>query len=110
MSLDILNGFNKFLNEEQIMNILNQPIDSNHLKWNSEKLIKATVINSEQIESMDINGYYAISTPIFTNDLQFAVVRLGYYCGNLCGEGCVILYQKKGSRWEPVDRTFCWES
>jgi hypothetical protein len=46
------------------------------------------------------NKYYTFTTPLFSSDGQYAVYVKEYRCGNLCGEGNIIVLHKTNTGWE----------
>ncbi|KEQ28717.1 hypothetical protein [Pedobacter antarcticus] len=49
-------------------------------------------------ESID-KTFYVISNPIFSKDHRFAILNKYFYCGGRCGNGSVLIYEKKGGEW-----------
>ena len=50
------------------------------------------------------NKYYSYSTPLLTSDGQYAVCVKEYRCGNMCGEGNIIVLRKTKEGWEIDDK------
>ncbi len=53
---------------------------------------------------------YYFSKPVFTDDGTFAVIKISYNCGSLCGYGCTYLFQKVNEDWKLIAQTNCWVS
>jgi hypothetical protein len=53
---------------------------------------------------------YYFSKPIFDNNNEYAIVSVGYVCGNLCGHGCTLLFKKINGKWTKLAETSCWIS
>ncbi|MBV9988333.1 MAG: hypothetical protein JO301_11685 [Chitinophagaceae bacterium] len=51
-------------------------------------------------------GYDYYSAPIFLRNYTLCVFSSYHYCGSLCGEGKITLYQKEDGQWKPVE-SFC---
>lgn len=54
------------------------------------------------------NGFYSISMPVFSKDLQKAYVRIGHLCGSLCGGGETRIYQYADDRWQLAEVVEVW--
>lgn len=53
---------------------------------------------------------YTFSKPIFSDNYEYAVIEMSYFCGPKCAYGCTFLFKKINSRWQKVAETNCWAS
>jgi len=57
------------------------------------------------------NNYaYSFSMPIYSLDRNFVIIQIDYYCGFMCSEQCIHIYQRKpdGKSWKEVTKWGCW--
>jgi hypothetical protein len=54
------------------------------------------------------NGYYAMSYPIVSNDLNYIIFYCEYNCGDRCGYGRLGLYTKDNNGWKLVKYYCNW--
>jgi len=52
------------------------------------------------------NGYYVLATPIFNSKFNYAIVHIGYVCGNRCGHFQYHLFKKTSHKWR-LEKSFC---
>jgi hypothetical protein len=55
-------------------------------------------------------GFTSISMPIFSSDNKLAYIRIGHFCGDLCGGGESRLYIYKNGKWEKIKSFSEWIS
>ncbi|WP_374949504.1 hypothetical protein [Mucilaginibacter sp.] len=58
----------------------------------------------------NVSTVYTFSRPIFLRHDKFVLFYVGYYCGNLCGEGSLAIYQQKDDYWIPTAIIYSWIS
>jgi hypothetical protein len=58
----------------------------------------------------DAGGIVSLSHVVFTEDRKTALVYVDYWCGSLCGEGSLYLYEKSGEGWNRVSDASLWVS
>ncbi|HEY1499804.1 MAG TPA: hypothetical protein VGF88_09520 [Acidobacteriaceae bacterium] len=58
------------------------------------------------------SGILTLSEIDFSDDLHFAVFTYSFYCGSLCGNGALLIYENIDGTWEPAKGKRCsvWES
>ncbi|WP_289056033.1 hypothetical protein [Carboxylicivirga marina] len=54
--------------------------------------------------------FIRVSTPIFNRTMDKLVLAVDYYCGYLCGQGLVLVLEKKAGKWMIIDERGTWES
>lgn len=53
--------------------------------------------------------YYSI--PLFSLDRNYVLIKKHYTCGNLCGKGCINVYQRIGkNKWKCITQLNCIQS
>jgi hypothetical protein len=50
---------------------------------------------------------YFFSQPIFDKKGQYALIQMGYACGNSCGYQCIYLFRLVKGSWEQILKTSC---
>lgn len=58
----------------------------------------------------DAGGIVGLSHVVFTEDRKTALVYVDFWCGGLCGEGSLYLYEKSDEGWKRVSDTSLWVS
>lgn len=56
------------------------------------------------------DGFYVIEPPIVNERLNRIVFSYGHYCGDRCGNGEVLIYEKQHGKWLLVSRDCQWVS
>ena len=57
------------------------------------------------------NKICSLSIPLFSKDRNIAIVKIGYSCGVLCGEGGIYIYKKeKNGNWNLIKSISDWVS
>jgi len=54
--------------------------------------------------------FLKVSTPIFNENKDKLLISIDYYCGPLCGQGYVLLLEKKNGDWAVIKEWGTWES
>lgn len=75
--------------------------------WKQDKLKKISIYDYKKQET---KGAYHIEFPVFNKDRQYAIIKVAYHCGNLCGTGCWRLYKKTDKGWQKISSDNCWEA
>ena len=57
-----------------------------------------------------ISGYYTFSSPIFLRNETLCIFQYDFSCGNLCGDGTVMIYRKENGKWKPYINLANWVS
>ena len=57
-----------------------------------------------------ISGYYTFSNPIFLRNETLCIFQYDYSCGNLCGDGTIMIYRKENGKWKPYINLANWVS
>ena len=81
-------------------------------RWQSGKILGATVISSKRIDNMMRhedgweryhksykNGFVSLSVPLFTPDRNICIVYRAGRAGGLAGSGSTGIYRKVGGKW-----------
>jgi hypothetical protein len=55
-------------------------------------------------------GIVSLSAIAYGESGNEAMAYLGFNCGLLCGHGLVVVLQRDGTRWVPVEHLYLWES
>jgi hypothetical protein len=51
------------------------------------------------------SGVLSMSEIIFDTEHRFAVFKYGFYCGPLCGQGGMVVFEKEGEKWKRSKRS-----
>lgn len=65
-----------------------------------------TEMKNNRLPASIANGYYVLSTPIFDSMFNYAIVDIGYVCGNRCGQFQYHLFKKTDHKWR-LEKSFC---
>ena len=57
-----------------------------------------------------ISGYYTFSNPIFLRNETLCIFQYDFSCGNLCGDGTIMIYRKENGKWRPYINLANWVS
>lgn len=57
-----------------------------------------------------ISGYYTFSNPIFLRNETLCIFQYDFSCGNLCGDGTIMIYRKENGKWKPYINLANWVS
>lgn len=57
-----------------------------------------------------ISGYYTFSNPIFLRNETLCIFQFDFSCGNLCGDGTIMIYRKENGKWQPYINLANWVS
>lgn len=109
----------KYFNPDDLKFIEQQYITKDSL-W-KESPGKYKVLGSSAIEKINRQSlkthkmksyYYSISNPLFSLDGQFMILKIDFYCGFMCSDQCIYLFQKpeKGQYWKEIAKWNCWSS
>jgi hypothetical protein len=55
--------------------------------------------NNTETESREL--YYA-SRPVYDDNKNYAIIQIGFDCGNLCGSNWIILYKIENKEWQEI--------
>jgi hypothetical protein len=111
-----------FTSEErrQISDWIAHPLFS---AWTPKLAGGAVLLRADSIRTifMDINekgwnyfyerfgyGYNSVGCPLFLRGYKWCLCYTANYCGFLCGEGNLTLYEKKGSQWTVIKTWEDW--
>ena len=67
--------------------------------WQQDKIHNMTIVDWKKTV---VKKCYHLEYPVFSKDRKYAIVKVQYNCGNLCGGGCWILYQKMDHGWKKI--------
>lgn len=59
----------------------------------------------DKFRATGYKGFYTFSIPIFSKDYKFAIFYVGFVCGPLCGNGDLLVFEKKNSVWVLIEKT-----
>lgn len=90
-----------------------QAQETDTIAWSQEFIDADSVriLNSQEVNSITkdiVTGnedekpdktFHIISKPIFSKDLNYAILKKHFFCGGRCGQGSVLVYKKKGNGW-----------
>ena len=54
------------------------------------------------------NKVWQFSTPLFTRDMKYVVINIGWYCGPGCGQGCTYILRREKKKWVNEQKVGCW--
>ena len=92
------------------------------LNWDPSLLTNVRIINQDEILCVLSFGWDDFDARYFGSDgfLQFgrpfvdstgkAIVEYSYYCGDICGNGFIVLLQREGDSWNIVKRAITWQA
>jgi len=98
--------FENNLSEADIDFMVKQAASPNVQYWNQEQLNNFTVVDPENHLPEHL---YFIEVPVFSKDKKSAIVKIQYYCGNVCVYQCWHLYQKTEKGWNRIRAEHCIE-
>jgi hypothetical protein len=93
--------------------------DTSAATWNCGALVHVRCISRDSIRFIidPANGLrgqdhtvYTFSRPVFDNKREYAMIRMSYICGNLCGKGCLYIFKKENGIWRYLAESDCWIS
>jgi len=58
------------------------------------------------VRDAEATGLFSLSEIAFDRSHHYAIVRYGFWCGSLCGDGETLVFEKVGGQWKKTDR-FC---
>jgi hypothetical protein len=58
----------------------------------------------EAVNNTFATGLFSLSEIAFDRSHHYAIVRYGFWCGFLCGNGATLVLEKIGDRWKVTDR------
>ncbi len=105
--------------------ILSQINQSDGYTWKTGQLKSVTLIDHKTIDSLfkshfrgweafgtkyNRAGFFRISVPIFSKDLNTCVFFEDWLCGDLCGQGTVYYYRKLEGKWGIIYSFIVWMS
>lgn len=99
------------------LKFIEEQYTSQKLNWNLYKG-KYKVLDSLTIKKLGEQSlrthkmkyyYHSISTPLFSLDKQFMIIKIYFYCGFMCADQCIYLFQKKHNEksWTKIDEWQC---
>jgi len=89
-------------------------------QWTKELFTNAKLINGDTINAIFVNrlkrweyfythignAFHTFSVPVFLRNDTYCLFYSDISCGNLCGEGKLILYKKEHNSWVAI-KTYC---
>lgn len=107
---------NKYFTKEDLK-FIEEQYASQKLRWNLYKgkykvLDSLTIknLNEKALKTLKMKYYYhSFSSPLFSIDKQFMIIKIYFYCGFMCGNQCIYLFQKKHNEklWTKIDKWEC---
>jgi hypothetical protein len=55
-------------------------------------------------------GFRNISLPLFSIDKSTVIIKTGYSCGGLCGNGGIYIFRKINGKWKKINQLSEWVS
>ncbi len=116
-SLDecITKFYNKLTNEEAtfVNSELKKEVNK---KWTSTTLPKSKIIEDTLLKNKNRDDFvketqhnlFVISHPIFLRNKTYCVIYDETICGNICGQGALILFAKENGKWIKKDYLCEW--
>ena len=101
-----LSIFKNHLTDKDINYMLGQK-DTSYMIWDQDKLGQATVLDEENVKTNKPIGVYLIEKPLFSIDMNYAIIKISYNCGSNCYESCFFLYRKEINSWKNVQAEHC---
>lgn len=94
------------------------------LTWEDHLLPRARLLSRDTIQyylkdrargwqrmyDRGISGYYTFSNPIFLRNKTLCIFQYDFSCGNLCGDGTIMIYRKENGKWKPYINLANWLS
>ena len=78
------------------------------------KDFESALLSSVQLDSFvrknETGKYIQISKPLFSINMNYALVEVDYHCFGLCGEGYTYILKKKDNVWVLYQKLFRWVS
>jgi|GEM_PF-5027046 len=130
--LEDIYSLDTFFNEKDFQLIRDQIGNKSAFFWDAKRLSNYVIINNESIIVLRNfntgnstgkndnfwNNYYQLyqtgftkmSVPIFNADKKLAIIKVGYYCGGLCGGGDTKIYKFRNGIWAEVYIISSWVS
>lgn len=108
-----------FYTKEELA-LIQKTIKNFSFRWNNELLPEVKIVSSDTVSMIFKDrsknwryfnkhigrGFYTFSMPIFFRNETYCLFYSVYNCGNLCGEGHLILYRKENNKWVAL-KTYC---
>lgn len=96
---------------------LKSEVDTLTETWQCNNLTKSKCISSDLVYTfvqdktlLQEKKVYTFSKPIFSDNCEYAVIEMSYFCGPKCAYGCTVLFKKVNGRWTKLTETNCWVS
>ena len=126
IALTELDSVKKYFSNEDIDFIKKQiPKVNRHIKWNEKLMSSFTLIDSTELDRIAKNSMskrkrirntknnfaYIFSIPIFSKDFNRVIIQEEYFCGFLCAQTCIYIYEKQeNGKWKKLSEWECWAS
>ena len=107
--------YNNFTSEEA--NFVNCELKKEvNKRWTSKSLPKSTIIKDTFLVKKDRDDFikktgqnlFVLSHPIFLRNYKYCILYEELICGNICGQGELILYEKENEKWIKKDYLSDW--
>jgi len=79
--------------------------DLNHIRCVTKKSKRYAKLMSDRVGS-DYEIWFC-NNPVYDNNNQFAMVRIGKICGKYCLSSCLYFFEKIKGKWVVILKTFC---
>ena len=67
-------------------------------------------IDADYHDRAEGRSYIRLSRVGFNPEMDQAIIYADQYCGNLCGQGFLILFKLEADGWKPTDMIMVWVS
>lgn len=54
--------------------------------------------------------FFNISIPIIIESENIAIIKLAYWCGDLCGSGGILIFKFQNGKWKKIEERCTWIS
>ena len=112
---------NKYLSIHDINYIQRQYLSFKKANWNLSEFKDFELIDSVEINKilnrsikkkrrLKNNYAYSFSVPLFSLDKKYVILIEEYYCGFMCSDECIKIYQKidNSANWKEIARWSCF--
>lgn len=103
---------------------IRQQIDPGNRRWTTEYFKHTSIISEDTIKSIFADQskrwkyfyqhfgqeFHYFSLPVFLRNDTYCLFYSDIYCGNLCGDGELVLYRKVNGKWVVVKSYCSWIS
>lgn len=105
--LEHLAEIDSVFSEADVEFIMRQITQTKDIVWDSSLFDSTTFIRAGDSRKID---RFSLSIPYFSIDRQACILKIGHYCGKLCGEGRLLILKRQNGKWRLYKTLGRWVS